>query len=71
MERLSEKSTLCIFPKLFQILILAECSNCPGIKLMPAVSKWNEKIEHLATIAHIVYTTAKTIHFTSWTRTAA
>ena len=37
------------------------CSNCPGIKLEPALGTLEDKIEHLSSHAHIVHTTAKQI----------
>jgi len=37
------------------------CSNYPGIKLEPALGKWEDKIEHLSSYAHVVHTTAKQV----------
>ena len=35
------------------------CSNCPGIKLEPALGTSEDKIEHLSSYAHAVHATAK------------
>ena len=37
------------------------CSNYPGIKLKPALGTQEDKIEHLSSYAHVVYTTAKQV----------
>ena len=37
------------------------CSNYPGIKLEPALETKEDKIEHLSSYAHVVYTTAKQV----------
>ena len=34
-------------------------SNCPGINLEPALGTLEDKIEHLSSYAHVVYSTAK------------
>ena len=36
-------------------------SNCPGIKLEPAVGTLEDKIEHLSSYAHVVHTTEKQV----------
>ena len=37
------------------------CSNYPGIKLEPALGKYEDKIEQLSSYAHVVHTTAKQV----------
>ena len=37
------------------------CSNYPGIKLEPALLRYQDKIEHMSSYAHVVQTTAKQI----------
>ena len=42
------------------------CSNYPGIKLEPALQRYEDIIEHLSSCAHIVHTNALTDRFTWW-----
>ena len=37
------------------------CSNYPGIKLEPALQRWEDKIEHLSSYTNVVDTTAKQV----------
>ena len=37
------------------------CSNCPGIKLEPALLRQEDKIEHLSSYGHVVHATAKQV----------
>ena len=37
------------------------CSNCPGIKLEPALQRYGDQIEHLSSYVHVVNTTAKQV----------
>jgi len=66
------KMYLCNHFSIVQSHIFSKMScNYPGIKLEPALQKYDDKTEHLSSYAHVVHTTAKQVHVVERTRTSS